>query len=81
MQRRPMETIKTSNSYYPRCRGLIIGEWINEFERQSLNRRNPSLLEPQLVKNVLAARDSPCINPLTFQMRVRQTEMILSSGT
>ena len=41
------------------------GEWINELERQSLNRRNPSLLEPQLVKNVLAARDSPCINPLT----------------
>ena len=22
-------------------------------------------LEPQLIKNVLAARDSPCINPLT----------------
>ena len=42
------------------------GEWINEFERQSLNRRNPSFLEPQLVKNVLAARDSPCINPLTY---------------
>ena len=44
----------------------LLGEWINELERQSLNRRNPSLLEPQLVKNVLAARDSPCINPLTY---------------
>ena len=44
---------------------VVIGEWINEFERQSLNRRNPSSLEPQLVKNVLAVRDSPCINPLT----------------
>ena len=43
----------------------IKGEWINEFERQSLNWRNPSLLEPELVKNVLAARDGLCINPLT----------------
>ena len=43
------------------------GEWINEFERQSLTQRNPSFLEPQLVKNVLAVRDSPCINPLTFR--------------
>ena len=31
-----------------------------------MNRRNASFLEPHLVKNVLAARDSPCINPLTF---------------
>ena len=42
-----------------------LGEWINEFERESLNRRSPSVLESQLVKNVLEARDSPCINPLT----------------
>ena len=31
-----------------------------------MNQRNPSVLETQLVKNVLAARDSPCINPLSF---------------
>ena len=51
-------------SYYPGPRGLI-GEWINEFERQSLNRRNPSVLEPPMFKNVLATRDSPRINPFT----------------
>ena len=45
---------------------LTEGEWINEFERQSLNRRNPPVLEPQLVKNVLAANDCPCINPLAY---------------
>ena len=44
---------------------LILGEWINEFERQSLNRRNPSFLEPQLVKgsskraNVLVSANDP----------------------
>ena len=43
----------------------IVGEWINEFERQSLYQRNPYVLEPLMAKNVLAARDSPCINPLT----------------
>ena len=48
---------------------IFEGEWINEFERQSLDRRNPSVLETQLVKNVLAARDSPCINPLTYYPR------------
>ena len=31
-----------------------------------MNHRNPSVLETLLVKNVLAARDSPCINPLTY---------------
>ena len=41
-------------------------EWINEFEGQSLNRRNSSALNTQLVKNVLVVRDSPCINPLTL---------------
>ena len=46
-----------------------VGKWINEFEGQSLNRRNPSVLEPQLVKNVLVARDSPCINPLTSGLK------------
>ena len=40
-------------------------EWIDEFKRQSLNWRNPPVLKPRLVKNVLAARDCPCINPLT----------------
>ena len=45
----------------------MYGEWINEFERQSLNGRNPSFLEPQLVENVSAARDSLYINPLTFK--------------
>ena len=44
----------------------VLGEWINEFERHSLNHRNPSVLEPLMIKNVLAVRDSPCINPLTF---------------
>ena len=44
---------------------VFIGEWINEFERQSFNRRNPYVLEPLMAKNVLAARDSPCINALT----------------
>ena len=34
--------------------------------RQSLNQRNPSVLEPHLVKNVLAVRDRLCINPLSF---------------
>ena len=42
-----------------------IGEWINEYEGQCLKCGNPSALEPQVVKNVLAVRDSPCINPLT----------------
>ena len=48
-----------------------------------MNRRNPSLLELQLVKNVLAVRDSPCINPLTYreetireEARERQTQTL-----
>ena len=32
------------------------GEWINEFMRQSLNQRNPSVLETQLAKNVIVAK-------------------------
>ena len=49
----------------------VIGRWINVFERQSSNRRNPSVLEPQLVRDVLTARDSPSINPLTYWAALR----------
>ena len=56
-----------------------LGEWINEFERQSLDRRNPSFLEPQLVKNVLAARDSPCINPLTYRLGLIDLDLCCST--
>ena len=45
-----------------------IGEWINEFMRQSLNPRNPSVLEPQLVKNVLALIHSPVVTHVTIKV-------------
>ena len=47
------------------CTSMSKGEWINVFKGQSLKRRNPSFLETDLAKNILAVRESSCINLLT----------------
>ena len=59
-------------SPFSHYRFVMKGEWINEFDC-----RNPSVLKTKLVKNILAAINSPCINPL----RKRCTKPHVSQGS